>query len=246
MFAHERRKRIVDLLSLHRSMPVRTLEEELGISPATLRRDLAFLEKQDCVVRVHGGAVHPSETGETTFLQRSHVALEEKQRIAAAVAASVPKGSVVYIDSGTTCLEAGRLLRSREDLTILTNSLPLASGYEHFRSRLIVLGGEVRMVSGALVGDLSSAHSSQFRADIALIGASGLHPTEGAKTTELMERTAKRNWLLRATRKFLLADASKWELDPGVHFADWSEFDGFFTNARPPKAFRSPLKVTLV
>jgi DeoR/GlpR family transcriptional regulator of sugar metabolism len=67
------------------------------------------------------------------------------------------------------------LLRQCANLTIITNSLPLIAGYERFEAKLIVLGGERRVVSGALVGALAIDALFQLRADIALIGASGLH-----------------------------------------------------------------------
>ena len=68
MFAHERHTKILKLLARQRRMEVQGLPEALGVSPATLRRDLTFLEQHDRVVRVHGGIVHPSEVGdEPTF-----------------------------------------------------------------------------------------------------------------------------------------------------------------------------------
>ena len=55
MFAHERHTKILKLLARQRRMEVQGLPEALGVSPATLRRDLTFLEQHDRVVRVHGG-----------------------------------------------------------------------------------------------------------------------------------------------------------------------------------------------
>lgn len=247
MFAQERRNAILSLVQKHKSIDVDSLRKILAISSATLRRDLAYLDRTDNIVRVHGGVLHPSAvTGEPSFPQKASLSVKAKQKIAERVAATIPEGATVYIDSGTTCLEAGRLLRSRADLTIITNSLPLIAGHEQFRAKLLVLGGERRGVSGALVGDLALASTGRLRADVSLIGASGLHPLDGAGTTELLETAIKRDWISRGTRRCLLADASKWHQNTAVCFAKWSEFNEFYTDSAPPSAFRKgKLKVII-
>ena len=247
MFAHERREKILALLEKRRRMEVRALRDVLGISMATLRRDLAFLNQSDRVVRVHGGVFHPGAvTGEPSFGQKATMSVRAKRRIAASVARTIPQRATVFIDSGTTCLEAGRLLRSRADLTIITNSLPLIATHRQFRARLLVLGGEMRSVSGALVGDLALSALGRLRADVALIGASGLHGRDGAGTTEPLETAVKREWISRSHRTILLADASKWLQTSLVSFANWTEFDEFHTDKKPPVPFhRSGLKIII-
>jgi DeoR/GlpR family transcriptional regulator of sugar metabolism len=236
MFAHERHNAILALLEEHRRLEFHALLRLIPVSPATLRRDLAHLEETDRAVRVHGGVLHPSAMpGEPSFRQKAATSMDAKKRIAALAAKTIPPGATVFIDSGTTCLEAGRALRSRSDLTIITNSLPLLAGHDQFRAKLLVLGGEMRSVSGALVGDLALAAVTRLRADVSLIGASGLHPKEGAGTTELLETAVKREWISRSKRRLLLADASKWTQSTAVRFADWSEFTEFYTDRRPPR-----------
>jgi len=247
MFAHERYQKILDLLRKQRRMDVHSLTEKLGISPATLRRDLSYLDRTDQVLRVHGGVMIPEGTpDEASLHQKSVSAAKAKRRIAERVAEQIPVGATVFIDGGTTCLGAGILLRQRADLTIITNSLPLIAGYERFEAKLIVLGGELRVVSGALVGALAIDALFQLRADIALIGASGLHTTDGASTTELLETDIKREWIRRAKHAFLLADATKWQQNAAIRFADWNEFSGFFTDKAPPATFNNKtLKITI-
>ena len=247
MFAHERQEKIVTLVAKSHRMEVQELMRILGVSAATLRRDLAYLEQKDRVVRVHGGVCHPSAmSSEPNFGQKAAMSVKSKTMIAQAVFRAIPQGATVFIDGGTTCLEAGRLLRSRADLTIITNSLPLISTHEQFAARLLVLGGERRSVSSALVGDLSLSSLGRLRADFALIGASGLHAHDGAGTTELLESEVKREWIARSKQAFLLADSSKWAVTAPVYFARWEEFDKFFTDNKPPAPFhKQNLKIIL-
>ncbi len=238
MLAHERHEKILALLEKHRRMEVQSLLDLLGVSPATLRRDLTFLKQKDRIVRVHGGVFHPGAVaGEQSFGQKAAMSVKAKRLIAESLERTIPAKATVFIDSGTTCLEAGRILRTRADLTIITNSLPLVATYEQFSARLLVLGGEMRNLSSALVGDLALSALGRLRADVALIGASGLHIQDGAGTTELLETAVKREWIARSSRTVLLADSSKWAQTTLVCFAGWPEFDEFFTDKKPPAEF---------
>jgi DeoR family fructose operon transcriptional repressor len=244
MFAQERHARILALVEKHQRLSVQVLQDNLSISAATLRRDLAELESADRLVRVHGGVLHPkARKDEPSLGQKAGMSVKAKRTMAAAVALTIPEQATVFIDSGTTCLEAGRLLRGRKDLTIITNSLPLIATCEQFLARLLVLGGEMRSVSGALVGNLALSALSRLRADVALLGASGLHPEDGAGTTEPMESAVKREWISRSRRTILLADSSKWSQTTLLAFAGWDEFDEFYTDKTPPASLpkKSPI-----
>jgi DeoR/GlpR family transcriptional regulator of sugar metabolism len=239
MIAHERHQKILSTLAKRQRVGAMELQDLTGASPATLRRDLDFLEGQDLVVRIHGAVLHPSAaSAEPNLLQKSKSALEAKRKIAALAAGLVQSGATVFVDSGTTCMEAARLLRSRPDLTIITNSLPVIAGHEQFHAKLIVIGGERRSVSGALVGGLASAGMSGMKADIALIGASGLDPASGPGTTELLERDIKQAWIKNARRTVLLCDAGKWASASALGFASWADITDLVTDHKPPTSFR--------
>jgi DeoR family fructose operon transcriptional repressor len=236
MIAQERFQAITDLLAKRQKMTVHQLQEELGVSPATLRRDLAELEAASRLVRVRGAVVHPGFfRGEPSFAQRSKAATTAKRSIAAEAARLVPPQSTVMLDAGTTCLEVGRLLLARRDLTLVTHSLPLALAAHtpnaaEGMARVICLGGEVRAISGAMVGSLALSWLEHLRADWCFIGASGLSAAEGAQTTELSETAIKQAFLRRSTNKVLLADSKKWEHPTTVGFATWSDFDFWVTD----------------
>ncbi len=57
--APERRAHVLAALERDGAVRVSQLLEELGAAPVTLRRDLAQLEREGLLVRVHGGAVAP-------------------------------------------------------------------------------------------------------------------------------------------------------------------------------------------
>src|SRR3712207_4154911 len=88
MIPEQRQQRIAELIRVSGSITVARLEEELGISSATARRDLAVLERQGKVRRTHGGAVLPSLTQqEDSFQQRLEEAVVAKKKLAQAALA---------------------------------------------------------------------------------------------------------------------------------------------------------------
>ena len=241
MFVQERQAAIVKQLARRPRFAVEELGRELGVSRSTLRRDLLELEKQGRLVRVHGGVVHPQHLrGESTLRRRGGQNTAAKRRIAGAAAALVPANAAVFVDAGTTCFEAGRLLLGRADVTIFTHSLPLlvAAMEADAAARVTCLGGELRAVSGALVGGVTWGWLGRLRCDVALVGASGLDAGDGASTTEVHEAEVKAALLERARRRVLACDASKCGRPAAVAFAAWSGFDAWLVDRRPPAPFR--------
>src|ERR1039458_2236464 len=72
MLAEERRFRIREMLSGQRTIAASDLCAALGVTAATIRRDLAALEHDGVLVRSHGGAGSRIER-ESTRLNSSHL-----------------------------------------------------------------------------------------------------------------------------------------------------------------------------
>jgi DeoR/GlpR family transcriptional regulator of sugar metabolism len=243
MIAQSRHARICALLETHRELSTLALQGELGVSAATLRRDLALLERTGRLGRTHGGVVHPEALlGEQSFARKARAATGAKLAIARHAAALVPAGATVFIDAGTTTLELGRLLLSRPDLRIYTNSVPLLHERGERAARLTSVGGEVREVSQALVGALALSWLRRLRFDIVALGASGLDPAEGASTTELGEAAVKQTLMERGRRVLLLCDATKWNRPATIGFAPWSRIDDWVSDHRPARAELAALR----
>jgi DeoR family fructose operon transcriptional repressor len=237
MFAHERHEAICDLLCKSRRLTIGQLEKALSVSPATLRRDLSELEASGKVIRVRGAVVHPSYFRvEPTLAQKSRASASAKREIASGAAAMIPTGAGVLLDAGTTCLALGRLLLPRADLTIWTHSLPLVwlAQESGAAANVVCIGGQVRAVSGALVGAMAMSWLQNLRADWCFVGASGLSE-EGAFTTEMTEAAMKAEFLRRAKKRVLLADNRKWNSPASVRFGAWNDFDLWLTDTQPSR-----------
>jgi len=242
MFAQERHNAIKRLVREHRRLNVAQLQDLVHVSPATLRRDLTELEKSGDILRVHGGVLDPSYVrSEISFDERVLRRHAAKKSIAACVVPLIPPGSSIFVDAGSTCLEAGKVLLNRQDLRIITHSVALVAQSLHGQADLLCIGGDLRRLSGALVGGAALGALASLHADYALVGASGLDDS-GCSTTELSEAEMKSAILARCTHRILLADASKWRQPSTVRFASWADFDLWVTDAKIAPADQKGLK----
>ena len=244
MFAHDRHRAILERLARKPRWAVTQLQREMRISRSTLRRDLLELEDRGDVVRVHGGVVHRDYLqGEPTFDKRGKEAVDAKRAIAAAAAARVAENSVVYLDAGTTCAEIARRVLLRSDVTIYTHSLRLAADAASSNSpaTVVLIGGEVRNVSQAVVGALSLNWLSHLKFDLAFVAASGMD-IEGPSTTELSEAAIKGAIIARSKHSVLVADAGKWERSAPVRFATWQQLSTWVVDSNLSKGVRDALK----
>ncbi|HEY1789818.1 MAG TPA: DeoR/GlpR family DNA-binding transcription regulator [Verrucomicrobiae bacterium] len=243
MFTPERQNAIKKIVRKHRRIHFTALERLVKASPATLRRDLADLERRGEVIRVHGGVLDPAYMRtEVPFNERIVRNGPEKRAIASVAADLVPPGATVLVDAGTTCLEAGKILLARNDVRVMTHSVALVQAGTLGNAPVICIGGELRKVSGALTGAAALAALNLIHADIALVGASGLDRDNGCSTTELTEAEMKKAFMGRAARKILLADLEKWQNPSTIQFAQWKDFNDWVTDKLPERQHATHLR----
>jgi DeoR family fructose operon transcriptional repressor len=231
-FAPERRERLRQIVRSRHAVRVEELRSELGVSTATIRRDLDELAGTGELRRVHGGAVsldaHPIEA---RFEAKAAEHAAEKQRIAAMALQMVETDSTVYLDAGSTCLELARLLVGRPDVTIVTNSLPAIVELAGRGPRLVVIGGELRPLSQALVGPLSAKLLDGLYVDRAFMGTFSLSLDAGLTTTDPSEAYTKERVLGRAREVVLLVDSSKLGTRSFAHAGRLDQIDVVVTDA---------------
>lgn len=219
--APQRRQRIRSVVEARRAVRLDELSLALGVSQATVRRDLDELEAEGLVRRVHGGVVAvDGRPAEPHFEVKAAEAAEEKERIAARAVAMLAPDDTIYLDSGSTVLAVARLLHGWDRLTVVTNSLPAVIELAGRGPRLIVIGGEFRATSQALVGPLSQYLLENIHVDRALIGSYAVSLEDGLTTTDPAEAFTKKLALERATQVVLLADSRKLGTRSFVHSGD--------------------------
>ncbi len=103
------------------------IAERFRVTTQTARRDIADLEHQGKVRRLHGGVSQLAPLDPITYRQRRHDRADEKARIAEAVVALIPDNATIFLDTGTTCEAIANALVSRERLHVVTYSLRSAA-----------------------------------------------------------------------------------------------------------------------
>jgi DeoR family fructose operon transcriptional repressor len=207
MMVGERRRKIVEILTSDDRAEVTDLAARLGVSESTIRRDLQLLSESGVVVRTHGGVIPPSRF-EPSFRQKETENRGAKRAIARAAAELVETGHTVFLDGGTTTLELARELHARTDITIASNSVPIAFELAN-RVRLILTGGIVKESTLALVGPMAERSIEQMHVDIAFIGSNGISASAGFTTPTLEEAATKQSMIRAARVAVVLADSSK-------------------------------------
>jgi DeoR family fructose operon transcriptional repressor len=229
------------LRALIRERGVLRLEDlcrALKVSAATVRRDLDQLERNGAIRRVHGGAVSvESRLEEPLFADKTSLAAREKRRIAEAALAFVEPGDTVYLDGGSTVVELARLLRERTNLTVVTNSMQAAQELAGRGPRLIVIGGELRRRSQALVGPLTRLLLQELHLDKAFLGTIGFALPEGLTTTDPGEAFTKQLVLSRARQVILLADSSKAGKVSFASAGGWDRVHALITDRQIDRSF---------
>lgn len=233
MYAAERQQWLIDRTRDRGRVDVAAVADELAVTPETIRRDLGVLERQGLVRRVHGGAI-PSDLldFEPGVGQRDTRYGAEKERIAKAAVAELGNATTVLLDAGTTTSRLAGALPRERDLTVVTNSLPIASalaGRANLHLRL--LGGRVRGTTLATVDDWANGALADLTVDVAFLGTNGYSVARGLTTPDPDEGATKRAMLRAARRSVVLADASKFGADQFVRFGTLAEVDTLITDA---------------
>lgn len=249
----ERRRQIASLAAVQGRVTVTELAERFGVTAETIRRDLAVLDEEGGVFRVHGGAVpiQSFRSDLTTYEARSHASLDAKRAIARKAVSLLPNpGATLFLDGGTTTALMARVMAELEkphDLydpyTLITNSLPIAltlSDSPLFDIQL--LGGKVRPQSQAVVGDVATRTIGVLRADTAFVGTNALTLSHGLSTPDAQEGAVKRAMVTNAQRVIALCDSTKFGLDYLVSFASMEDLSTVVTDRDASEDYVSALQ----
>jgi DeoR family fructose operon transcriptional repressor len=232
VYAEERLQLIVARARAQGRVDVAALAPELGVTPETVRKDLTALERQGLLRRVHGGAIPVERLGfEPAVGQRAESHREEKDRIAKAAIAELPVEGAILLDSGTTTARIAEMLPPDCELTVVTNSLPIALTLSVRPGlQVLVTGGRVRSRTLAAVGDWAGNALATVRVDVAFLGANGISAAYGLTTPDQAEAASKRAMIRAARRPVVVADHSKLGADYFAQFGELSEIDMLITD----------------
>lgn len=235
MHASQREDRILEALQPSGFVTYRALEALLDASPATIRRDLARLEEEGRIERVHGGAKLSGEDralrlAGTPFDQSITQNLAAKQAIGKAAAALCDPGEGVMIDGGTTTLQMCPHLAGL-DLQVLTNSLHIVTALlPQPGTKILLPSGAVFREQNIILAPAGEESMPRFHAPKLFMGAAAIGP-QGVMQADVVLVAAERRLIDRAEQVILLVDSSKFVSSSGTIVCGLGEVDVVITDA---------------
>ncbi|MFL6112339.1 MAG: DeoR/GlpR family DNA-binding transcription regulator [Catenulispora sp.] len=214
MLAAQRQTWILEEIRRHGAVRVTDLVTALNVSDMTVRRDLDALAEQGLVTKVHGGATARSggSTDEPSFSVKAARQRRAKEAIARAAAELVQPGTAIGVSAGSTTYAFARQLACVPDLTVVTNSPPVADLLHTLPGpqQTVILTGGVRTISDALVGPVAIQAIRRLHLDCVFIGVHGIDADAGFTSPNLMEAETNRALVCTARRLVVMADHTKW------------------------------------
>lgn len=220
---------ILEVIKERKNIKVEELIERLNVSEATIRRDLTFLEKAGKIRRVHGGAILV-DTQEESLIYKKEIYSEEKERIGKFAASLVESGNTIYLDAGTSVFAMIKYLAGIENIKVITNGLSHIDELYSKKIETYLIGGKMKMLTGALVGASAVLSLKNFNFDLAFMGANGID-INGYSTPDSEEALIKSEVSKRAKRSYFLCDESKFNKNSLINFCNLED-SYLITNAK--------------
>ena len=213
MLKEERQKTIIERLGKNGRALVGELSTEFSVSEMTIRRDLQELEESGMIERVHGGALLSSRQRnrlEPPALERMAAMTPEKKRIANYVVNLIEEGDMLFVGSGTTTLYITQALSKRDDITIVSNALPILNELANNSQMTVIgVGGFLRRDELSMIGSLAEAEIRNLRVDKVIMGMRGIHPLHGLTSDHPQELLTDRQIMGISETVIVAADHSK-------------------------------------
>lgn len=211
----ERKVLILEKLKIEKIIRISDICKLFKISRATALSDLRELEKENKILKVHGGALLPNDLSLEKSIKQTMVEnLNAKRKIGIKAAEFVNDKDIIILGSGSTISEMVKHLINKKKLTIITNSIITAyllfeyNDYNNFD--IYITGGYLRKKSGSLVGWIADNTLKEFNVNKAFCSSSGIN-LNGITDINPEESVTYRTLFSRAKEKYILIDSTKYE-----------------------------------
>lgn len=249
LIGEERKEYILNQINSEGKVITNELVEVLQVSSETVRRYLEDLEESNKLKRVYGGAVKVNRSREEpSHLNRKVLNVEEKRKIGKAAAALAQDNEVIFIDDGSTTLQMIEHLLDKENLTILTNSIPALHSLIEYKNRelysgeIFFIGGKVSSLQSRVVGSLAEKMVEHFYADKAFISIDGMMIDKGITSFDEKRGQLAKKMMEHAKMSIVVSDHSKIGMVQFYKMADLRDIDVIVSNVTAPEEWEAELE----
>lgn len=224
MDIHERKREIVEHLNQHNGIAsMNYLCKRLYASRSTIRRDLLSLEEDGILKRSHGYvSLIVKSAKESPIGMRQIENQDKKQSIAKKTDSLIKDGMVIFLDSSSTVCQLAPILKTKHNITIITNGINIANELSHAQNLTCFLcPGVLKHQSLSIVGEFTSEFIKNFHAELAILSCKAIRENgvfEGDDSQGLVKKSMMEN----ADKTILLCDTTK---ENAVGFFKTSDFE---------------------
>ncbi|MEY8345409.1 DeoR/GlpR family DNA-binding transcription regulator [Niallia circulans] len=242
MSVMDRWKKITEIVNERELITVQELCEELKISEPTARRDLRFMEENNLIKRVPGGArsISKMRINEYSIDLRMSENIDAKRAIGKKAAEFIKDGDFIFLDSGSTAHFIIDYIQAA-DILVVTNSVQHVQKLAEKNIQTYLLDGYIRFESLTILGEETVEKLKTFNFDKAFIGVRGIDIKAGFTTVYPNDGELKKQAILQSYQPFILADDSKFNVKKFFSFAKLDKAE-IITN-KPQKDFLNHAKI---
>ena len=227
---NERLREIVEILKKEGFASVSDVSKLLYVSQPTVRRDLDILERQGVIRRNHGGAVLCENEISSPVSFRKKKRSKQKSAICRMAATFIEQGTVIFADASSTALHLCEYIKPSDDLTVVTNGLPLFHSLVGEGINAILTGGSLIENSQALAGGVAKRSISAFNADLMFFSSSALGSDGMISDYSEMETELRAAMMDRSRKKVFLCDGTKFDRSSPYCLVQISKVDYIVTD----------------
>ncbi|MEP2718353.1 DeoR/GlpR family DNA-binding transcription regulator [Pseudophaeobacter sp.] len=227
-----RRDQIIALLAENGALSAQELCTRLDVSVQTIRADLRDLDEAALVQRRNGMAQLRQQAENIGYLPRLSLSHGEKHCIAQAVQPLVKNGARVALGTGTTVAQCARLLATRQDLFVASNSIHAVMALQNAPGAQVdMAGGSVRLRDLDVISSASIEFFAHYRMEQAIFSCGGISPS-GEVLDYNSEEIAARQAITNCARQtILVVDSEKFGLDLPCRALNIWDYDVVVTGA---------------
>jgi DeoR family glycerol-3-phosphate regulon repressor len=202
-----------------------------AVTHQTIRRDITLLAENKLLQRYHGGASVLSSVENVAYDARQVLMIDEKRRIARALAAEIPDNASLFINLGTTTEEVAKALSQHRGLRVITNNFHIANLMcDYPDCEVLVAGGALRKRDRGLTGEATVQFIRQFKVDYGIIGVSCIEHGGVLRDYDYREVLTTQAIMQQSRQVWLAADHSKFDRPALVELGHLSQVDALFTD----------------
>ena len=208
----EREKEILKLLLSKKKITVNELSESLFTSESSIRRDLASLEKQHLIKRIHGGAMieeNSISTLKIPFVIRELEQSDAKIEMAKQAVNYINDYDVIFLDASSSAYSLVPFLAVKNHLTVITSGIKTLLKLGDYGIKAISTGGELLPSCQSLIGEEAYKTIESFNANAVFFSCRGLSDDGYLTDISEQENNVRKKMIAHSENSYLMCASNK-------------------------------------